>query len=127
AGHPQVEAVEPSVAIPALLAGPLGADSGYLLSGDKRVTLYLGDGRAQLGRLRDRYDRILVLGDAAFAAAPPLLDVDRLFTVEALKWYLGRLGEPRGELLLRVPRPRQPYLLATANEALGGHLAERAI
>jgi hypothetical protein len=80
--------------------------------------------------LRDRYERIIVVGDGA-AEAPTsrlLADTERLFTVEAVAQYLARLAEPRGVLLLRVARPHLADLLATASAAADpDSLAERAV
>jgi spermidine synthase len=124
AGAHEVDAVEINRAIVALLEGPLASFSGdvYRLPG---VNAVVSEGRSFLTHTTKRYDLIqvsLVDSWAATAAGAFSLSENYLYTVEAFRLYLRRLG-PAGMLTVsRWTDAVQPFeaarLILLAEEAL---------
>lgn len=89
---------------------------------DARVRAHVGDGRALLRTLGRQYQRVAVMGDGRYTQSAPrlLMDKHRLFTIDAIRDYLGLLEPDRGRLLLSTPRERLPSVLVALVAALGG-------
>ncbi len=120
AGHPRVDAIEPSSAFPRAFDAEFAKESGFLLHQPEKLTVRFGDPRVQLRTLRESYDRILVVGEPALEPLPSrfFADASRILSAEAIRDYLGHLAEPRGVLLLRAPKKELPDLLASAAFAI---------
>lgn len=120
-GHPRVDAIDSNAAFLLEFASEFGEEAGYLLQKPDDFTLRFGEVGSQLPKLRERYGRIVVAGDAALEVLPTrfVSDSVRALSVESLRLYLQRLAAPDGVLLVRVEKTRLPDLLSTVGAALG--------
>jgi spermidine synthase len=122
-GAGRVDAVELNPQMTALVADQFSEFAGAPYS-DPRVTLHAGEARGFAARSRTRYDLVHIgLMDSFGVAGSGIqaLNENYLYTVEAVKRYLGLL-EPGGMLAitrwLRVPPRDSLKLAATVIEAL---------
>jgi hypothetical protein len=121
--HPRIDVIEQHAAlVNELMLDEYAAITGYLFHQREVVKARIGDGRAGIDALPQDYQHVVVVGEGRFdQAVPRLLSAhDRLFTTQAIRSYLARLRED-GTMLLRVPKPALPALIASAAEAMGGH------
>ncbi len=118
--HERVDFIAPyAKLVNEVLMHRYAAVTGRLLA-DPRVHAQIGDGRAALAGLPKDYAHVVVLdlGQAAQTAPRLLMHHDRLFTTEAVRGYLERLG-PKGSLVMRRTVASLPSLIATTVEAVG--------
>lgn len=130
AGHVRVDAVESTSSMARLVATDFARESGNLFNQSERLTLRFGEPETALARLRDSYDRIVVLGEPTLEPVSSRLIVGaaRPFTVEALRAYVARLSTPRGVLVVRVAKSQLSELLASMSAATTPEtVAERAV
>jgi hypothetical protein len=119
--HPRVDVVQLDAAVlRELLLDRYAALTRNILW-HPTITMHVGDARAALGPDAG-YQRVLVLGDARYLQSAPrlLMDRDRLFTVEAIRAYLGSLDPARGQLMMSLLRGTLPSVLAASVAAMEG-------
>ncbi len=123
-GHEQIDVVVADRTVASGVWLGHGHDKTKGLFDDpRRVRISVGDGRSLVaGTPPGTYQRIVVVRSEQFAADPLRVlptTVGRRYTSAAIQNYL-RVLDDHGVLLLKVPGPAVPAVLAAARATLGG-------